>query len=201
MGDNEIVEYFSSQAAAYSVKSERWPWCWLRKREEKVLFDVLGDIVGQTVADMGSGSGYYSRKAIERGARHVFAVDVTQQMVSQCSIPRVHAIQGDVAVVKLPKQVDTVIAAGVLEFVSDPLAVLENAARNCKANGKMVILVPHDRTLSHAYAAFHKLHGISIRLFCQAELEAISHKSGWSVKQVHDTWPFARIVGMENRPK
>lgn len=195
--DESVIDYFSQRAGAYGAKSDGWPWLWLRVREEKALFDVLGDIDGQTIADLGSGTGYYSRKALERGAKRVFAVDVTPQMVLQCNITGVQAIQGDVAAVTLPEPVDAVIAAGVLEFVSDPLAVLENAARNCKATGKMAILVPPNRIFPRLYAAFHKSHGVTIRLFSVADLKKHARKAGWCIVDEKNVWPFARAIGFE----
>jgi SAM-dependent methyltransferase len=57
----------------------------------------------------------------------------------------------------LPEAVDTVIAAGVLEFSSDPGAIVKNMASQLASGGKLLVIVPNsqslfcnlDRTLGH----------------------------------------------------
>ncbi|KAF7158087.1 hypothetical protein CNMCM5623_002599 [Aspergillus felis] len=45
------------------------------------LLTYIGDIEGLEVLDLGCGSGFYSRKAIQRGARRVVGLDISSSMI------------------------------------------------------------------------------------------------------------------------
>lgn len=72
----------SSQYDALADLSEQTAHSPLRKfYEEHTMFSALGDVQGRDVLDLGCGTGLYTRKLKERGARRVLGVDNSEGMV------------------------------------------------------------------------------------------------------------------------
>src|SRR5215510_3846976 len=76
-----VGEYFASKASGYRSRSARIPWLWLRTRELRAVRSLLGDIAGADVLELGAGVGFYTEELIRRGARHIWAVDMSAAML------------------------------------------------------------------------------------------------------------------------
>ncbi|WP_444946392.1 class I SAM-dependent methyltransferase [Microbulbifer sp. VTAC004] len=76
-----------STETIYNAQAGNW------LRSEKVLLsdftarpqvlEELGDIAGQDILDFGCGEGYVSRMILENGARSIFGIDSSAEMISQ----------------------------------------------------------------------------------------------------------------------
>lgn len=72
----------SSQYDALAELSEQTAHSPLRKfYEEHTMFEALGDVTGLGVLDLACGTGLYSRKLKERGAKRVLGVDNSEGMI------------------------------------------------------------------------------------------------------------------------
>ena len=60
-----------------------WSLPWDDRHIAKTLDEFLGGerLIGKTVLDFGCGVGRFSREALRRGAAHVYAIDVSQEML------------------------------------------------------------------------------------------------------------------------
>ena len=45
------------------------------------LFDLIGDVTGKSVLDLGCGAGGHDKKLIEKGASHVLGIDISTKMI------------------------------------------------------------------------------------------------------------------------
>ena len=45
------------------------------------LFELIGDVIGKTILDLGCGSGGHDRKLIELGAKYVLGIDLSNKMI------------------------------------------------------------------------------------------------------------------------
>lgn len=190
-----VVDYFSARAADYHADSLRWPWSWLRRRESAAVRELIGDVRNRHGLDLGCGAGFYTRLMLDRGAASVCAVDLTSAMIER--LPRSHNVTGVVAnaaSVDLEQRFDRIIVGGMLEFTPDPEAVLSNARRLSTEDAVLVVLTPDNRMAARAYEAFHRQHGIPVRLFCVEDLRRIAGNCGWRVVQTQHVWPFTNVA-------
>jgi SAM-dependent methyltransferase len=194
---DNVESYFSSQAPAYRIKSARAPWSWLRSWEMKTVFDLLGDVRGHDVLEFGSGAGFYTQELIARGARHVWAVDVSAAMLDALPGGPITGIHGDAATVKLDQRFAALLSTGMLEFVSDPTAVLQNAADHAQAGARCVLMTPRPTAFGYWYRAFHRAHGVQIRLFDREELGTIAAAAGWRLVGSRPTALFSLVTRLQ----
>jgi len=115
--------------------------------------DVLGAMAvrsGQTVADVGAGTGYFSLPLAETVGLQgkVYAVDAQNEMLAllrqkldESAIPNVELIHAEAGNTTLPRcSCDLFFAANVWHEFEDRGAVLKEAARVLKAGGQIAIL-------------------------------------------------------------
>jgi cyclopropane fatty-acyl-phospholipid synthase-like methyltransferase len=96
-----------------------------------LTFERLGELTGRTVLDIGCGSGPYVLEALQRGARHVTAVDPAPNMLALVGqrldraglASRCTTIQGYFPDVALPV-CDHAIVMGVMDYIEDPTSFL-----------------------------------------------------------------------------
>lgn len=186
-----VRSYFDKVAGGYHTASSKFVWGRIRRQEEAVVRRLLGDVGGQDVLELGSGAGYYTRVLLNCGARHVWAVDISQNMLDGLPKERVTPVLGDAATVDAGRKFATLLSAGMLEFVPDPTAALLNAARHAEAGARLVILYPTLGFAGRAYRAFHRRNGIAIRLFAPDDIDVLAARSGWRIEETMASGPFS----------
>lgn len=100
-----------------------------------LTFEVLGDLAGKTVLDLGCGSGVYTIEALKRGASRVIAVDPAEAMLDMLRRRlvgggferRCELVEAAFPGVEL-EPCEHVIVMGVMDYIEDPAAFL-NALR------------------------------------------------------------------------
>lgn len=189
--DASVRTYFDKVAAGYQAASTSLLWGRIRRREQRAVEHLLGDVQGLDVLELGSGAGYYTRVLLARGARHVWAVDISQAMLDGLPKERVTPVLGDAATVNVGRTFATLLSAGMLEFVADPAAALANAARHAEKGARLVILYPTLGLIGRAYRGFHRRNGMAIRLFTADEMAALATQTGWSIEATTASGPFS----------
>jgi 2-polyprenyl-3-methyl-5-hydroxy-6-metoxy-1,4-benzoquinol methylase len=123
-------------------------WRGVVRRRFDITLDKLEPVRGQSVLDVGCGSGRYGLALAARGARRILGVDFAPAMidlarqlaekagVSQACEFRVGAFPADVA----NERFDAAIALGFFDYVPNP-ADLVRAMREC-TTGKLVMSFP-----------------------------------------------------------
>ena len=190
----QAAKYFDDQAGAYMDRSHQGIWDAVRRKEAETVLRAVGDPVGQSFFDLGSGAGYYASYFSARGASSVHAVDLSAAMIE--SLPK--GIQGtvaDITTCRLDKKFSRIVCAGALEFVDKPGAVFETAYKHAEPEALFVVLVPHASIFGRLYAFYHKRHGLDIHLFNLGQLEALGARAGWTVDSLQSVLPFALVAG------
>jgi len=141
-GASPVLAYFERQAPAYGAASAAGLWAWQRRREAAALAALAGEVEGRAALDLGCGAGFYAIRLADAGARPIIAVDASPAMIAAIADPRIETMVGDAATIALDRRFQLVLLAGLLEFVSDPVAVLANARRCLEPGGRVVALVP-----------------------------------------------------------
>jgi SAM-dependent methyltransferase len=189
-----VGEYFSGRASDYQARSTRFPWAWIRARELTAVRSLLGDVARLDVLELGVGAGFYACELTGRGARQIWAVDISSAMLAALPAERITPILGDAATIRLGRRFPVLLSTGMLEFVHDPAAVLANAAHHAEPGARFIILAPQANILGYLYRWFHRSHGIDIHLFDRTWFETIAPRSGWQVHRVARVLPFSFVV-------
>jgi len=112
--------------------------------------DLLGDLEGQTVLDVGCGTGRNLSLLVERVGEHgqVIGIDYSEGMLNQArrrvqanGWHNVQLIRGDAATLEgVPEEVDAVISVWCYGIVYDLEAALKRALETLKPGGPMAIM-------------------------------------------------------------
>jgi ubiquinone/menaquinone biosynthesis C-methylase UbiE len=109
----------------------------------RAAVDAAGVGPGQIVADVGTGTGFIAKAAIDAGAR-VIAIDNSEGMLAQVrerfAGRAFEARQGDTDALPLADgEIDAVLGNMVLHHAPDPAGAIREMARALKPGGRLVI--------------------------------------------------------------
>ncbi len=143
--------------------------------------------------EFGAGTGHYSKLLLEWGVDHIDAVDLSKSMIARLPTENITGIVGDAATIDIGRTFGFILAAGILEFVDSPLAVLQNANRHLATDGVMVTLLPKKNIWGEVYKRYHRRHGIEVRLFSQSDVENLAARLNWTIAESRFVWPFSSV--------
>lgn len=111
------------------------------------LLKIMGNIEGKTIMDIGAGTGYYSVKFAEKGAK-VIAADVSDQFQSYLENRIKEKSISNIVLRKVhydnpmlnDSEVDIVFIANTYHHIANRIAYLEKVKKGLKNNGEIVIL-------------------------------------------------------------
>ena len=127
--------------AGVNIDTEwRSDWKWSR------VIDVLGDMTGQRVLDIGCGNGYFGWRMLNQGAAEVIGIDPTLLFCMQ-HLAIQHFTQDarnwvlPLKIEELPAtaQFDTVFSMGVIYHRRDPLAHVQQLAALTTPGGQVIL--------------------------------------------------------------
>ncbi len=172
----EIAGVMGWQGAAWLEREER-------EREERtdLLLKALALKPGMTVADVGAGTGYLSRRmaSVVAPEGKVLAVDVQPEMVrmltrlaQQKGLSNIVPSLGTDTDVKLPAaSVDLAIMVDVYHELAYPFEVMESIIRALKPGGQLVFIEYRGEDANVPIKALHKMSEAQVRR--EAEVHAL----------------------------
>jgi 2-polyprenyl-3-methyl-5-hydroxy-6-metoxy-1,4-benzoquinol methylase len=115
-------------------------------RRVEVLFDELLtiDLHGKRVLDLGCGTGFFSRRARERGA-DVVSVDLGPGLLKQV-MAKAHVVPVAGNALALPfrdASFDVVVSSEMIEHTTDPMQAVREMARVLKPGGPLALTCPN----------------------------------------------------------
>jgi SAM-dependent methyltransferase len=161
-------------AAVMGFEGASWLERPSRASEERpdLLLQELRLQAGMTVADIGAGSGYLSRRmAPVVGPGRVFAVDVQPQMVALLTelsqkpeFKNLVPIQGDADNVKLPPaSIDLAVFVDVYHELAYPYELMRSLIRALKPGGQVVLVEYRGEDPAVPIKALHKMSEAQVR--------------------------------------
>ncbi len=193
---SETRRYFDAVAEGYQERSAAGWWALSRALERRALLAALRGRALGSVLDLGSGSGYYGRLLLAAGSSGVVCVDLSAEMLAQMGGLPIRRLQGDLEDVPLDEKFDTIVCAGALEFVGRPARVFERVARWLQPGGLFVLLAPRRSVAGRLYRRYHARHGVEVRLFSWAEIEAMAAAAGLTPRSRRVVPPFSWCVAL-----
>jgi len=149
-----IGKFYLGREIAHVMGHEGAGWLERPERAEEERPDVLLQSLpirpGEAAADIGAGTGYYTRRLAGKVGPNgkVFAVDIQPEMLellqknlAQLRITNVQTVLGTITDPKLPPaSVDWVLLVDVYHEFSDPYEMMEAICRSLKPNGCVVFV-------------------------------------------------------------
>ena len=141
----EIAHFMTHQGASWLERPER-------DDEEKteLLVETLKFRPGEVVADIGAGTGYFSKRIARKvaPAGSVLAVEIQQEMLdmlmkkmAEAKVENVKPVLGTTTDPKLPAGgVDTVLMVDVYHEFDQPFEMMEAVCRALKPGGRVVFV-------------------------------------------------------------
>jgi ubiquinone/menaquinone biosynthesis C-methylase UbiE len=189
-----IKQYFDQTASRFDlIYSAQKPWhqrvldAAFRKtvnQRYELIMAQLPDLSGRTVLDVGTGSGRYAVELAARGAS-VTGVDFASQMLAlaqeaaqhQGVAERCRWLQGDFLQLKdLDSQYDVSLAIGFLDYIREPLPILQRMFALTKAS--CYLSFPKRWTLRTAPRKIRLgMNGCYVRFYSRREVEALLRSS------------------------
>jgi SAM-dependent methyltransferase len=171
-----IGKFYQGREIAAVMGFEGTPWLERPSRASEERPDLLVEELhlqpGMTVADIGAGSGYLSRRmAPIVGPGRVFAVDVQPQMVALLTelsqkpeLKNLVPIQGDTADVKLPlASTDLAVLVDVYHELAYPYELMSSLIRALKPGGRVVLVEYRGEDPGVPIKPLHKMSEAQIR--------------------------------------
>lgn len=192
----EIAQVMSYHGAGWLERPER-------EREEHTskLLPPLKIMAGQTVVDMGAGSGYYTFRLAdlvgEKGK--VYAVDIQKEMLKiinfrmkKKGVKNVELVQSTVEDPKLPKNaVDLIFLVDVYHEFSHPYEMTEKMIESLKPGGRLVFVEYRGEDPEVPIKLLHKM----------TEKQVKKEMSIWPVRHVETQGhlPWQHVIIFEKR--
>tara|TARA_B100001057_G_scaffold301008_1_gene301185 strand:+ start:430 stop:1023 length:594 start_codon:yes stop_codon:yes gene_type:complete len=193
----KVQTYFDKKSFRYQKKSNSFPWKLIRDHEKNIVFSLMGNIKNLSIADVGSGSGFYTEFILKQKPKKVYAIDNSSKMLAQIQNhnKKIKKILQNIETLKLNQKFDKIISAGLIEFVKKPIRVFENIHKISKKNSTFILLCPKDNLFGKVYKFFHSLNKIDINLFSIDQLNHLSQKTGWKIIK-KESFLFSTILKM-----
>lgn len=171
-----IGKFYQGREIAAIMGFEGAPWLERPSRASEERPDLLVEELhlrpGMSVADIGAGSGYLSRRmAPVVGSGRVFAVDVQPRMVAllkelsqKPEFRNLVPIQGAIDDVRLPPaSVDLAVMVDVYHELAYPYEVMRSLLRALKPGGRVVLVEYRGEDPAVPIKALHKMSEAQIR--------------------------------------
>jgi SAM-dependent methyltransferase len=119
--------------------------------EWPALQDMIPDLKGADVLDLGCGFGWVCRWAKEEGASTVLGIDISEKMLSKArsfpTDPAITYLQADLEVVSLTEQItkkfDVVFSSLTLHYIEDIASLFSQISLALKEGGAFVFSIEH----------------------------------------------------------
>jgi len=172
-----IGKFYQGREIAHVMGHQAADWLERPTRDEEerteLLVDVLGVKAGEVVADIGAGTGYFSRRLSKKvGATgSILAVDIQPEMLdlltnqmATLKITNVRPVLGTITDPKLPPaSVDLVLMVDVYHEFSHPFEMTDAIAKSLKPAGRVAFVEFRGEDPEVPIKALHKMTEAQVR--------------------------------------
>lgn len=189
-------QHFDRVAKTYRAASASFPWFYIRRSEVRAVMHALGQIQNEEILEYGCGSGYYTELLLSKKVRHVTAIDASSAMID--NIPdheRLTKLAVPAHLLDISRQFNTILSCGMLEFVDDIPAVLDNFTKHAQQSASLVLLVPSQSIPGYFYRLYHMVNSKRIiPLFRRQQIKVLLNNAGWDILEVQKAGLFSLVI-------
>lgn len=193
-----IHPYFEGKAPDYDRRSRRGIWAKVRRAEGSALSRLLGAVNGTELLDLGCGTGFYSARLRDKGAR-VFGVDSSRGMIEELRRKGIEGACADVNTLRLGRKFHVILAAGLVEFLESERRLFTVARSHVVPGGRFVLLAPRSGLPGLVYEMAHTWMGCRAVARSVETLEAAANATGWELEKVRGAGPLAVALRFRER--
>lgn len=187
----DAVHFYDKQGDAYAAAREHGFLRWLTARDLQAVLQLLAVQPKLSALDVGCGAGLHARVLTALGM-NVTAVDLSPRMIELVRPHVAQALVADLNTLQLELRFDRVLCCGVLDFAKDPEFAVRRLAQHVAPGGRLLLMVPRRSLGGHAYALWHRSHGVSARLYTAAELDRWAGACG--LQLIGHRYPFVHSL-------
>lgn len=177
-----MIDYFDRVAPAYHERSRRGLWRHVREREWRSVRAALEPREGESILDLGCGSGFYARRLHALGVR-VCGVDCSGAMVAELAAQGLPTINARAEEFRALAPFDKIVCAGLLEFTEKPERILLNCRENLSAGGRLVLLVPSGGVSGLLYRWAHEVNSCPTFIRSLSAYAALARAAGFAPRK------------------
>ncbi|GAB1857650.1 class I SAM-dependent methyltransferase [Flavobacteriaceae bacterium MHTCC 0001] len=126
--------------------------------EKPIIDELLGDVSGKNILDLGCGDGKYGIELLKRSAKYYQGIDGSQNMVSLAKKNlenyNVEIEKADIEQIEIQGEFDIVISRLVLHYIEDLDSLFEKIRATLKDNGVFIFSIEHPVITSN-YESYH----------------------------------------------
>jgi len=148
MANSSSITNYDSIAEIYLAHSER-PNSWNNLYERPYMLSKILSLQDKNVLDIGCGSGFYTKRALEMGA-HSTAIDASKVIINRLSSsmksPKLRLICADITKPLSfleSESFDCVICSLILHYIEDWKPLLSELYRVMRKSGELIISTHH----------------------------------------------------------
>jgi ubiquinone/menaquinone biosynthesis C-methylase UbiE len=138
-----------------NTRQPDWDWWGELWSEPKQVLSKLGIETNQSLADIGSGNGYFTLPAAELvDPASVYAVDIDVDLLDElrenatkAGLSNITCLEGDARELSsvLPERVNIILISNTFHGIEEPTVFAEQVYHSLTADGRLIIVNWHDR--------------------------------------------------------
>jgi len=193
----KAINYFESISENYNQTVSRGILKLARDRERQSVLKLAElNRPGTTLADVGCGAGFYSIYAKNQGMV-VHSFDSSPGMIKKLASQVDHAQVVDIETMDTSHQFDTVICAGVLDFVLQPEKAFSNLCKLVAPKGRLVVMCPRVG-IGGLFSRLEKFFfGIRVNLYQAVWLSHLASREGLTLTKTTHALPVSMTLLFE----
>jgi SAM-dependent methyltransferase len=116
--------------------------------EKPIFHELLGDVVGARILDLGCGDGAFGQELLRAGCESYTGIEASQRMVAQAQIELTHPA-GEVVLSSMENweypaaHFDLVLSRLALHYIDDVASVLRHVHQTLTPSGRFIFSVEH----------------------------------------------------------
>jgi SAM-dependent methyltransferase len=151
----------------------------------RLAFNLLGDMTGKSVLDIGCGTGRYMFESVKRGATEVVGLDAAGGAISAARLiarelgieNRVQLVQADFIDYEVEHSYDIIFAIGYFDYILDPALHLRKMLEAC--DGFLIASFPKRwHLLTPVRKVRLMLNGCPVRFYSRHRIERMLRDAG-----------------------
>jgi len=194
MSSIESKKHFQKLASNYITNWSHGLPGYLRRRETSSLLFILESIFFDKLLDLGSGPGLFAIAAKKRFNCKARLIDISEEMILEARKMNPDAHVADIQTYADDQSYSLVTSIGVMEFLSDQRAFLDNLACLITKGGHLLLFIPAFQPWKTLYSLFYKIKSVHLKFPKEDEIIKTLSKKGFFLERSLRIFPTGKAL-------